>query len=88
METIIGASDERQTLFSTITTLQNNVVSSVIEETDGFYIAVVLEKPNDTLNTDFQNELVSQKQIEAFQKTYETWSKNYDVDVSDSLLSD
>lgn len=88
VEEVIGSADERQTLYTVITTLQNGSISDIIEESDGFYIAVVLEKPNDTLDTEYQNEIVTRRQIEAFQKTYETWSKSYDVDVSDSLLSE
>ena len=88
VETVIGSLDERKNLWMTVTSLRNNVISPVIEESDGFYLAVVLEKPNDTLNTDYQNSVVTEKQIEAFQESYEKWSKNYDVEVSDALLSD
>ena len=88
IEAVIGSSDERKNLWTTVTSLRNNVVSPLIEESDGFYIAMVLEKPNDTLNTEYRNQVVTDKQTEAFQKTYEEWSKNYDVEVSDALLSD
>ncbi|MEE3468021.1 MAG: peptidylprolyl isomerase [Eubacterium sp.] len=88
VEYVIGSLDERKNLWMSVTSLRNNVISPVIEESDGFYIAMVLEKPNDEMNTEYQNQVVSEKQIEAFQKSYEEWSKNYDVEVSDALLSD
>jgi len=88
VEQVIGSMDERKNLWMSVTSLRNQTISPVIEESDGFYIAMVLQKPNDTLNTDYQNKIVSDKQIEAFQKSYEEWSKNYDVEVSDALLSD
>ena len=37
---------------------------------------------------ELRNQVVTEKQIAAFQKSYEEWSKNFDVDVSESLLSD
>ncbi len=88
VEYVIGSLDERKNLWSTVTSLRNQTISPVIEEADGFYIAMVLKKPNDELNTEYRNQVVTDKQTEAFQKSYEEWSKNYDVEVSDALLSD
>ncbi len=88
VETIIGSLDERKNLWMQVMSMKNNVVSPVVEEEDGFYIVMVVEKPNDEINTEYRNEVVTQKQIAAFQKSYEEWSKQYDVDVSESLLSD
>ncbi len=87
VETIIGSLDSRKNLWMQVTALKNFVVSPVVEEEDGFYIAMVVEKPNEEINTEYRNSVVTQKQTEAFQKSYEEWAKRYDVDVSESLLS-
>lgn len=88
IESIVGSLDTRKNLWQILTTLKVGVVSPVIEESDGFYIAIVLEKPNDELNTEYRNQVVSDSQIEFFQKSYEQWSDSYEVVVSESLLSD
>ena len=88
IESIVGSLDTRKNLWQILATLKVGVVSPVIEESDGFYIAIVLEKPNDELNTEYRNQVVSDSQIEFFQKSYEQWSDSYEVVVSESLLSD
>lgn len=88
VEAIVGSMDERKNLWMQVMSMKNYVVSPVIEEQDGFYIAMVVEKPNEEINTEYRNQVVTEKQIAAFQKSYEEWSKNFDVDVSESLLSD
>ena len=88
VETIIGSLDERKNLWMQVMSMKNFVVSPVVEEQDGFYITMVVEKPNDEINTEYRNKVVTEKQTAAFQKSYEEWSKKYDVDVSESLLSD
>ncbi len=87
VETIIGSLDGRKNLWMQVTALKSFVVSPVIEEQDGFYIAMVVEKPNEEINTEYRNSVVTEKQTEAFQKSYEEWASRYDVDVSESLLS-
>ncbi|MBO6109133.1 MAG: hypothetical protein J6P16_07005 [Eubacterium sp.] len=88
IETVIGALDERRNLYSTITSLTPGVVSPVIEEEDGFYLVEVLKKPDEELNTEYQNKVIEERQTRAFQDAYIEWSKNYEVDVSESLLSE
>ena len=88
IETVIGALDERKNLWNTIIVLKPGTVSNVVEENDGFYIVNVLARPDDTLNTEYTNAVVTERQITEFQEQYAGWSRCYDVDVSDSLLSD
>ena len=87
IETIVGSLDERKNLYNTVTVTKNNVVSQVVEEDDGYYLALILEKPNDELNTEYINDVISTRQTKAFQTSYDGWSENYDVEVSDLLLS-
>ena len=87
IETVIGSLDERKNLYNTVISTKNNVVSSVVEENDGFYLAYVIEKPNDEINLEYQNDVISARQTDEFQKVYGEWSENYDVEVSDQLLS-
>lgn len=88
IEQIVGGMDERKNLLAGIAGLKQGVVSSVIEEADGYYIANLLEKPNEKLNSAYRNDVISKRQTDAFQKQYAEWSANYDVEVSDQLLSD
>lgn len=88
VETVIGSLDERNNLWMQVMSMKNNVVSPVVEEKDGFYIVEVVEKPNDEINTEYRNKVVTEKQTAAFQKLYEEWSRRFDVDVSESLLAD
>ncbi len=88
VETVIGALDERKNLWNTLIALKPGTVSSVVEENDGFYIVSVLARPDDALNTEYTNAVVTERQITEFQEQYAGWSRCYDVDVSDSLLSD
>ena len=87
IESVIGPMDPRKNLFNVVMTTRTGVVSTVVEEADGFYLAFVIEKPNEDLNNEYQNKVISDMQTDAFRKEYEKWSKNYDVEVSDSLLS-
>ena len=88
IETVVGALDERRNLWNTIISIKPDTVSSVVEENDGFYIVYVIARPDDALNTEYQNEVIANRQTTAFQDQYATWSRFFDVAVSDSLLSD
>ncbi|MCR4605673.1 MAG: SurA N-terminal domain-containing protein [Eubacterium sp.] len=87
IEAVIGPMDSRKNLFNAIMKTKTDTISPVVEEADGFYLAFVLEKPNEELNKEYQNEVISKMQTDTFQSEYDKWSKNYDVAVSDSLLS-
>lgn len=88
VEAVVGGGDERKNLVAVLKDIGLEKVSPVIEESDGFYLAYLLEKPNRELNLAYQNELIENKQIQEFQDMYSKWVSNYDVEVSESLLSD
>lgn len=86
VECLIGRLDERTNLLNAVMSMKKGQVSSVIEEKDGYYIVYVLEESNQTINEEYKNEVVAKRQTEAFQKAYKTWSEQYEVEVSKSLL--
>ena len=55
-------------------------------EKDGYYLARCIQADSPELEQEYRNEVVQQKQIDAFQKVYKKWSQKYEVKVSKALL--
>lgn len=87
IECIVGNSDERKNLASTVLSLKQDQVSGVIEESDGFYIACCMQPDCAELQQEYRNKVVLDKQIETFQKEYKKWSEKFEVKVSKALLA-
>lgn len=88
VECIVGNSDSRTSLAKTVLALKQGQISNVIEEKDGFYIACCVEPDSAELQQQYRNQVVQEKQTEAFRKAYKTWSDKFQVKVSKALLSD
>lgn len=86
IECLVGRMDSRTNLVNAVLGLKKHAVSDVIEEKDGFYIAYVLQTPNKDTNGAYKNEVVAERQTNAFKDAYKKWSEQYDVKVSKSLL--
>ncbi len=86
VEQIIGAQDSRGTLAKTALGLKKGETSGLIEESDGFYIVYCIQPSNGTLEEEYRNQMVEEKQVLAFQSAYENWAQKYEVEVSKSLL--
>ncbi len=87
IECLIGGSDSRTNLSAAVLALTKGQISSVIEETDGYYIAYCLETTSEESQEEYRNEIVEEKQTEGFQKVYDTWADQFDVKVSKALLA-
>jgi len=87
IEYVIGNQDSRTNLAKAVVSLKKNQTSALIEEKDGFYIAHCIQTNSASLQQQYRNQLVSEKQTESFQKTYKTWSDKFDVKVSKALLA-
>jgi len=87
VECLIGRLDTRTNLVNTVMSMKKGQISSVVEESDGYYIVYVLEESNQTINDEYKNQVVTERQTAAFQKFYKTWSEQYKVKVSNSLLT-
>lgn len=88
IETVVGSLDARKNLLSAAQNGNIGTVSDVIEESDGFYIIYVLKREDEDMDTEYRNQVVSDEQVKAFQDAYTKWSKHYEVEVSDALLTE
>ncbi|MBO5487726.1 MAG: peptidylprolyl isomerase [Eubacterium sp.] len=88
IECMVGKMDSRTNLINAVFALKQNAISDVIEETDGYYIAYVLQTPNKETNKSYKNQLIAERQTNAFKDAYKKWSEEYDVKVSKSLLAE
>ncbi|MCH5264822.1 MAG: peptidylprolyl isomerase [Lachnospiraceae bacterium] len=86
IEYVIGRLDSRTNLVNAVMGLKKYDVSNVIEEGDGYYLACCLQPSNKTVNDEYKNQVVEQRQTSAFQGAYQEWSEQYEVKVSKSLL--
>lgn len=88
IECLVGQMDTRTNLASAVLALKQYETTGVVEESDGFYIAYCVETSNKTINEEYKNDLIAERQVKAFQEAYSQWSENYGVRVSKSLLAD
>lgn len=87
IECIVGNRDSRSNLAKAVMALKKGQISNVIEENNGFYIAFCVEQDSAELQQQYRNQVVQDKQTEAFQKAYKNWSDKFQVKVSKALLS-
>ncbi len=87
IECMVGNSDTRTNLAKAALALKQGQISNVVEEKDGYYIAFCLQPDSAALEQEYRNQVVQDKQTEAFQNAYKTWSEKFEVKVSKALLS-
>ncbi len=88
IECVVGNSDTRTNLAKVVLSLKQGQISNVVEEKDGYYIAFCLQPDSAALEQEYRNQVLQDKQIEAFQNAYKIWSEKFEVKVSKALLSD
>ncbi|MCH5251429.1 MAG: hypothetical protein J1F22_00520 [Lachnospiraceae bacterium] len=86
VECLIGGADTRMNLANASLALKEYEVSNVVEEGDGYYIAYCVSPSSKEINNEYKNQIVEERQILDFQNTYKSWSEEYEVKVSKSLL--
>lgn len=86
VEILVGRQDARTKLTEAVLNLKQGSISEVIEETDGYYIAYCVERDNKTIRTEYKNQIVEERQNEAFSRAYSEWAAGYEVKASRSLL--
>lgn len=86
VEYLVGQQDSRVKLTEAVLKLKQGSISEVIEETDGYYIAYCVERDNKAIRTEYKNQVVEERQNEAFARAYSEWAAGYEVKASRSLL--
>lgn len=86
VEVLVGGSDKRTKLAKTVLGMKKGAVSPVIEEKDGIYLAYCVQTDSKELETQYRNQVIMEKQTQAFQQAYSTWSDQFEVKVSKALL--
>lgn len=86
VEYLVGRQDSRAKLTEAVLKLKQGSISEVIEETDGYYIAYCVERDNKAIRTEYKNQVVEERQNEAFARAYSEWAAGYEVKASRSLL--
>ena len=86
IEYLIGGADKRKNLANAVLRLKAYEVSPVVEEQEGYYIAYCVNSSNTQINNEYKNQVVEERQTLAFQNAYKSWSEEYEVKVSKSLL--
>lgn len=86
VEYLVGRQDSRSGLAEAVLSMKPGEVSGVIEETDGFYIAYCVEGNSKSVRNEYKNQVVEERQNEAFANAYKKWADSYEVKVSKSLL--
>jgi len=87
IECVVGNSDTRINLAKAVLSLKQGQISNVVEEKDGYYIAFCLQPDSPALEQEYRNQVLQDKQTEAFQNAYKIWSEKFEVKVSKALLS-
>ncbi len=86
VEYLVGRQDSRSKLAEAVLAMKPGEVSGVIEETDGFYIAYCVAGNSKAVRNEYKNQVVEERQNEAFANAYKKWADSYEVKVSKSLL--
>lgn len=86
VESLVGRQDARAKLAEAVLKLKQGSISEVIEETDGYYIAYCVEEDSKDIRTEYKNQVVEERQNEAFAMAYSGWAAGYEVKASRSLL--
>jgi hypothetical protein len=66
--------------------MKQYAISEVIEEDDGFYIACCVEENSKSVRKEYKNQVIEERQNDAFSSVYKEWADAYEVKVSKSLL--
>lgn len=86
IEVLVGGSDTRTNLAKAVVGMKPGAVSAVIDEKDGVYIAYCVEADSKGLENQYRNQVILEKQTQAFQQAYSTWADQFEVKVSKALL--
>ena len=86
IEVLVGGSDTRTNLAKAVVGMKAGTVSGVIDEKDGVYIAYCVEADSKGLENQYRNQVILEKQTQAFQQAYSTWADQFEVKVSKALL--
>lgn len=87
VETIIGQGDKRANVANVAVHLKAGQTSDIISEKDGFYIIHCVQPNSKEIQEQYKNQLILEKQTQAFQKAYKNWAEKFEVRVSKSLLA-
>lgn len=68
--------------------MEQNEVSNVLETEEGFYILCCLAPYDEEKTTEYKENVISQRETEAFLKAYQTWKEEYKVVASTTLLDE
>lgn len=86
VEYLVGRQDSRTNLMEAVLGMKQYGISDVIEESDGFYIAYCVAENSKSIRKEYKNQVLEERQNEAFADAYKEWADCYEVKASKSLL--
>lgn len=81
VEYTIGRDDKSDAYIDAAFALEEGKISKVIEDEDGYYILYCVDSFNEDATALKKEEIISERQDEAFQKLYKEWIENYKVKI-------
>ncbi|WP_310603027.1 peptidylprolyl isomerase [Anaerosporobacter sp.] len=82
VEYTIGSGDKSDEYVDAAFALKEGKLSKVIEDETGFYILYCVNPFNEDATAQKKEEIISQRQDEAFQKLYKEWLENYKIKIT------
>jgi foldase protein PrsA len=81
VEYTIGRGDKSDAYIDAAFALEEGKISKVIEDEEGYYILYCVDSFNEDATAQKKEEIISERQDEAFQKMYKEWLENYTVKI-------
>ncbi|WP_455715177.1 peptidylprolyl isomerase [Anaerosporobacter sp.] len=81
VEYTIGKGDKSDAYIDAAFALKEGKISKVIEDEEGYYILYCADSFNEDATAQKKEEIISERQDEAFQKMYKEWLENYKVKI-------
>lgn len=85
VEYTIGRGDKSDEYIDAAFDLEEGKISKVIEDESGYYILYCVDSFNEDATAQKKEEIISQRQDEAFQKLYKEWLGNYKVKIKQEI---
>lgn len=85
VEYTIGKDDKSDEYINAAFALEEGKISKVIEDESGYYILYCVDSFNEDATAQKKEEIISERQDEAFQKLYKEWLENYKVKIKQEI---
>lgn len=88
VEMTVSRSEGSTEFVNTAFSMKENEISDIIETDKGFYILCCLAPYDEKKTMEYKENVILQRETEAFSKAYQTWKKDYKTVVSSTLLDE